>query len=465
MKIEIEIPEEFEEEFKRYKFEDALYRLITDAHSIAGNYEKETAEMLIKAFRESKPVRDKEIMQGTDSINYIQSEIARLENDRKNSKTFTENILIDGQIKAYKEMESRLDLQKEEQKTTIAPIDFSKESFCDEVMFGEMTDDKYKYVNFMLYPTYNLVEKLCERVPIFSELGMSYDEIMNDTDITFDIYVTFYKDDRIEVELSTSDYDSYYIGLSKSEQDNLFEQANDYCIHNTGKTIQQAMFVESEEYDINKKTYIAIESTEDYTTADFHKELVDITKQNKNGTYGRMVDYYRLVTIGMDKTVVPLNDKVYESYEDAVKSVPATYEFEIIGYDDMIHLSEKEQAYEKTVGKSIEPVSKDFTFVVNECMEYNSLGDRYENIKSIDEAIAIMKKLQGNMIAGIGVYYDDVEYELISGNNIIDTELNRCVYDIYPNELKENEAIKNALKVLHKEFDEKEQKKSEINLD
>lgn len=54
MRIEIEIPKEFEEHFKQDKFEDTLHRLNADAHLLAGNYEKETAIMLIKAFRESK---------------------------------------------------------------------------------------------------------------------------------------------------------------------------------------------------------------------------------------------------------------------------------------------------------------------------------------------------------------------------------------------------------------------------
>ena len=54
MRIEIEIPKEFEEHFKQDKFEDTLHRLNADAHLIAGNYEQETAIMLIKAFKESK---------------------------------------------------------------------------------------------------------------------------------------------------------------------------------------------------------------------------------------------------------------------------------------------------------------------------------------------------------------------------------------------------------------------------
>jgi len=60
MRIEIEIPKEFEEHFKQDRFEDTLHRLSADAHLIAGNYEQETATMLIKAFKESKPAFDTE---------------------------------------------------------------------------------------------------------------------------------------------------------------------------------------------------------------------------------------------------------------------------------------------------------------------------------------------------------------------------------------------------------------------
>lgn len=54
MKIEVEIPKEFEEHFNQDRFEDALRRLNADAHLLAGNYEQETAEMLIEAFKNGK---------------------------------------------------------------------------------------------------------------------------------------------------------------------------------------------------------------------------------------------------------------------------------------------------------------------------------------------------------------------------------------------------------------------------
>lgn len=49
MWITIKIPEEFEEHFYRDSFKDSLLRLSMDAHSLAGNYEKETILMLIEA--------------------------------------------------------------------------------------------------------------------------------------------------------------------------------------------------------------------------------------------------------------------------------------------------------------------------------------------------------------------------------------------------------------------------------
>lgn len=66
MKIELEIPKEFEEHFKRDKFKDSLERIMADIfHSLeignclcAGRYEYETIEMLAKALENSKTSYD-----------------------------------------------------------------------------------------------------------------------------------------------------------------------------------------------------------------------------------------------------------------------------------------------------------------------------------------------------------------------------------------------------------------------
>ena len=54
MKLVLEIPEEFEAHFDTDSFENSLERLREDAHSLAGNYEKELANMLIEAFKKAK---------------------------------------------------------------------------------------------------------------------------------------------------------------------------------------------------------------------------------------------------------------------------------------------------------------------------------------------------------------------------------------------------------------------------
>lgn len=56
MKIEIEIPKEFEGDYNAYKFEDFFMRVMNDIEwngNLCGNYEKETAEMFVKAFQNS----------------------------------------------------------------------------------------------------------------------------------------------------------------------------------------------------------------------------------------------------------------------------------------------------------------------------------------------------------------------------------------------------------------------------
>ena len=62
MRIEIEIPKEFEDDFIFDKFEDFFKRALCDMETgaLCGKYEKEIAEMFIKAFAESKKPYDVE---------------------------------------------------------------------------------------------------------------------------------------------------------------------------------------------------------------------------------------------------------------------------------------------------------------------------------------------------------------------------------------------------------------------
>lgn len=56
MIIQLNIPPEFEDEYNKDKFKETLLRLFSDAHMFAGNYEKETAIILMKAFQDSEEV-------------------------------------------------------------------------------------------------------------------------------------------------------------------------------------------------------------------------------------------------------------------------------------------------------------------------------------------------------------------------------------------------------------------------
>lgn len=58
MKLIIDIPKEFETDYKGDKFKDFFSRVLYDIGKgvLCGNYEKENAEMFLKAFDESVPM-------------------------------------------------------------------------------------------------------------------------------------------------------------------------------------------------------------------------------------------------------------------------------------------------------------------------------------------------------------------------------------------------------------------------
>ncbi len=54
MKILIDIPEAFEVDYNENRFAEFFLRCLADMGTCCGNYEQETAEMMEKAFSESK---------------------------------------------------------------------------------------------------------------------------------------------------------------------------------------------------------------------------------------------------------------------------------------------------------------------------------------------------------------------------------------------------------------------------
>lgn len=99
------------------------------------------------------------------------------------------------------------------------------------------------------------------------------------------------------------------------------------------------------EKEMNKtkqeKVIVSIESTDDYADTSFHKELINSDIQNEDGSYGKLVDAYRIVTIGENNRLIPYDEKVFTSYEDALNYVQQIENVEVISYDDIIHVVAK----------------------------------------------------------------------------------------------------------------------------
>lgn len=56
--VSIKIPEEFIGEFKKNRFKETFERAKADFNFCAGNYERETIDMLIKAFKNAEVNND-----------------------------------------------------------------------------------------------------------------------------------------------------------------------------------------------------------------------------------------------------------------------------------------------------------------------------------------------------------------------------------------------------------------------
>lgn len=73
MRIIIDIPEQFESDYKGDMFKDFFSRVLYDIQdgTLCGNYEEETAEMLLKAFDESIPMD--RIVEQLEENSYIET--------------------------------------------------------------------------------------------------------------------------------------------------------------------------------------------------------------------------------------------------------------------------------------------------------------------------------------------------------------------------------------------------------
>ena len=81
MRIEIEIPKEFEGDYSKDRFDEFFCRVLSDISdgTTCGRYERETAEMFLKAFSESKVAYD------------VETVVAELEKQKSGLTTWAED--------------------------------------------------------------------------------------------------------------------------------------------------------------------------------------------------------------------------------------------------------------------------------------------------------------------------------------------------------------------------------------
>ena len=147
---------------------------------------------------------------------------------------------------------------------------------------------------------------------------------------------------------------------------------------------------------------VAIESTEDYTDQTFHQDTVDMAVENEDGTYGKTVNFYRIVEIGEDDRLHTVDENQFTSYEEAKWMIEQNPDYDLISYDEMVHeierriqqeterkylLQEVNQMREKN-GEELMPQDSDFNALTLEYQQLKAKEEQFIQEKTEKEAVA-----------------------------------------------------------------------------
>lgn len=83
-------------------------------------------------------------------------------------------------------------------------------------------------------------------------------------------------------------------------------------------------------------TEVAVESTDDYSSNDFHSELINTDVQNVDGSFGETRELYRIVTADDKGQLRAYDDKVYRSLDEARAAISDNERLTEISYDDIV---------------------------------------------------------------------------------------------------------------------------------
>lgn len=87
-----------------------------------------------------------------------------------------------------------------------------------------------------------------------------------------------------------------------------------------------------------ERILVAIESTDDYADHSFHSDLINLDKQKPDGSWGTVVDQYRLVKIDHTGRIEALdNDLVFPTKAQAEAAVSSIPYARLVDYDTLVH--------------------------------------------------------------------------------------------------------------------------------
>ncbi len=293
---------------------------------------------------------------------------------------------------------------------------------------------------------------------------------------------------------SGDDYEIVYLkNMGKEDNPNcedLYAKFNraelrpsDYCGHSlsTGDVIIRQSDGESEVFYCNRFGFEKLDNS--FITEKVKNNLLyelDIRKEFKYLTNANMTtglskeeidrisyideNYSRIFEMADKRAVILNNQERLKAIRDFELQGGETFENGITEQDvgsDMIYIKDDIVRYntsmelEHLVSEIFSKISthretpgRNISFLVAESMEFHTLGRTWENIPTIEEAIKIYKnlpehtKVMGN---GISIMIDDLEYELLRFD-----EINTLEY--YPQEIREDETVKEAISALKKEW-------------
>lgn len=145
---------------------------------------------------------------------------------------------------------------------------------------------------------------------------------------------------------------------------------------------------------------IAIECTTDYADTNFHSDLIDTDVQNEDGTYGKVIERYRLVEIDSENNLKAYDDNMFDSHTDVqeyITKISSIADIEVITYDELLTI--KFDNYLKNIYEQVkrdqaeaDKVLKDIYDPEKEKLKEQELKEHPENAPEVKSKLNLKKE-------------------------------------------------------------------------